>query len=226
MNLELFQRKLGYQFKDLSLLKQALTHRSHSSAHNERLEFLGDSILNFVVADLLCRQHTQISEGDLSRIRASLVNQTALARIAQTLGVSDQLRLGEGELKSGGFKRPSILADAMEAIFAAIYCDGGMEQVQSIISGLYQPIIETLDPRTAGKDHKTLLQEVLQKNRQDLPIYEIKDTVGEAHRQTFIVECQIPKLKIRTEASGSSRRQAEQEAARLALQKMGLETGS
>lgn len=162
MNLSRLERLLGYQFKDQRLLVQALTHRSHSATHNERFEFLGDSILNFTVAAILFHRLQREDEGDLSRIRASLVKQATLADIAHRLELPQFLRLGEGELKSGGFRRPSILADALEAIFAAVYLDSDVPSVQAVIEGLYTPLLDSVDFNTLGKDAKTLLQEVLQ----------------------------------------------------------------
>lgn len=159
MNLQLLQTRLGYTFQDAGLLQQALTHRSHSSLHNERLEFLGDSVLNCVVATILYERYTTIDEGDLSRLRANLVKQQSLFEIAQKLELSQFLRLGEGELKSGGFRRPSILADTLEAILGAIFLDGGFNPAAEAIRAFYIPILDTVDPQTLGKDAKTLLQE-------------------------------------------------------------------
>ncbi|TAM85256.1 MAG: ribonuclease III [Candidimonas sp.] len=211
------EQALGYQFRDAALLERALTHRSHSARHNERLEFLGDSVLNFVVASLLFRRFTKIDEGDLSRVRASLVKQSSLADIAQRLALSQHLRLGEGELKSGGFRRPSILADALEAIFGAIFIDAGFDAVQKVIADQYAPMLAGIDPKTLGKDAKTLLQEVLQGRGYELPAYRVLATHGAAHDQMFEVECAIPVLSIAVSASGGSRRAAEQSAATLAL---------
>ncbi len=211
-------RDLNYDFTDQRLLRRALTHRSHSSDHNERLEFLGDSVLNFVVAALLHDAFPDMNEGDLSRLRANLVKQSALAQIAGKLALSKYLRLGEGERKSGGSKRPSILADALEAVFGAVYKDGGFSAAYRVVSHQYQPILANLDPHTLGKDAKTQLQEFLQARRLSLPIYEVTDTHGAAHNQSFDVACRIPALDIVTTASGSSRRAAEQGAAQKALQ--------
>lgn len=215
------ENAINYQFKDLSLLEQAVTHRSHNAKHNERLEFLGDSVLNFVVASLLYKQFDRIDEGDLSRLRANLVKQATLADIAQKIALSDYLRLGEGELKSGGFRRPSILSDALEAVFGAVYLDGGFEAAQFVVSHQYEPILLTVDPKTLGKDPKTLLQEMLQGRRLDLPLYLVVATHGAAHSQVFDVECRIDKLDITVQASGSSRRAAEQAAALLAIERVG-----
>ena len=217
MSLDELQRQLGHRFADASLLLQALTHRSHGQPNNERLEFLGDSVLNCVVAAMLYRHFTRIDEGDLSRLRANLVKQQSLYEIAQRLGLSQYLLLGEGELKSGGFRRPSILGDTLEAIVGAVFLDGGFEAAQSVIVALYRPVLETVDPRTLGKDAKTLLQEYLQGKKLPLPVYAVVATHGAAHSQVFEVECAIPKLKIRVLGSGASRRAAEQAAARGAL---------
>ena len=208
---------LDYHFRNAAMLERAVTHRSHSANHNERLEFLGDSVLNFVVAALLFRRFPKIDEGDLSRLRANLVKQSSLAEIAQRLSLSQYLRLGEGELKSGGFRRPSILADALEAIFGAVFLDSGFEAAQKVIERQYVAVLVNVDPKTLGKDPKTLLQEVLQGRKLDLPIYTVVATHGAAHNQMFDVECSIPTLDIKVTAGGSSRRAAEQSAATLAL---------
>lgn len=217
VSLTRLQDAINYQFKDLALLEQALTHRSHNSKHNERLEFLGDSVLNFVVAALLYNQFDRIDEGDLSRLRANLVKQATLAEIAQKLNLSSYLRLGEGELKSGGFNRPSILSDALEAVIGAVYLDSGFDAAFNVVSHQYQPILLTIDPKTLGKDPKTLLQEMLQGRRLDLPVYLVVATHGAAHNQLFDIECRIDKLDIVVHASGSSRRSAEQAAALQAI---------
>lgn len=213
MELDTLQDALGYRFRNPALLEQALTHRSHGMPHNERLEFLGDSVLNFVVSALLFREHDEMDEGDLSRVRSNLVKQAALADIARTLSLSGLLRLGEGELKSGGFRRPSILADAVEAILGALYLDGGFQEVSATIERLYRPILAHIDLRTFGKDAKTLLQEMVQGRGLPLPQYTVAGTRGAAHNQTFDVICEIPSLSLRQQASGSSRRAAEQAAA-------------
>jgi ribonuclease III len=211
------QRELGYSFAQAALLLQALTHRSHSTPHNERLEFLGDSVLNCCVAHELYRRFGSLKEGELSRLRANLVKQEALAGLAHELELGAYLRLGEGELKSGGFRRPSILADTLEALFGAIFLDGGFPAAQNSIGGLYAPLLDHLDPQTSGKDPKTLLQELLQGRKIPLPQYAVVATQGAAHNQMFEVECQIPQLSVRTTGFGASRRMAEQEAARLAF---------
>lgn len=218
MDFKLLQDKLGHTFKDAALLQQALTHRSHSSLHNERLEFLGDSVLNCVVASLLFERYNKIDEGDLSRLRANLVKQQSLYEIAQRLELSQFLRLGEGELKSGGFRRPSILADTLEALFGAIFLDAGFNAARDVIRSLYIPILDTVDPKTLGKDAKTLLQEFLQGKKLALPQYNVVATHGAAHNQEFEVECLVPKLDIQVFGTGGSRRAGEQAAAKLALE--------
>jgi ribonuclease-3 len=218
MNLQLLQTRLGYTFQDAGLLQQALTHRSHSSVHNERLEFLGDSILNCVVASVLYERFNTLDEGDLSRLRANLVKQQSLYEIAQKLELSQFLRLGEGELKSGGFRRPSILADTLEALLGAIFLDSGFNSARDVIRAFYIPILETVDPRTLGKDAKTLLQEFLQSKKISLPTYNVVATHGAAHSQEFEIECLVPKLGIQVFGRGGSRRAGEQAAARLALE--------
>ncbi|VVE64112.1 ribonuclease III [Pandoraea anapnoica] len=219
-SLNQLEERLQYRFHDAELLCQALTHRSHSAANNERLEFLGDSILNCSVAAILFRRYGKLDEGDLSRVRANLVKQQSLYEIAQTLGVSDFLRLGEGELKSGGFRRPSILADTLEALFGAMYLDGGFEKAYAVIERLYTPVLEHVDPKTLGKDAKTLLQEYLQGHKIALPQYTVIATHGAAHNQQFEVECTVPKLDIKVGGSGASRRAAEQAAAKKALEEV------
>lgn len=220
MNSDLLYRKLGYRFNRPELLRQALTHRSHSLPHNERLEFLGDSVLNCAVAGLIFRHFPNLTEGNLSRVRANLVNQQALAELAQTLELGESIRFGDGELKSGGDRRPSILADTLEALLGAIYLDGGFAQAEEVVISLFTPLLHGLDPQTLGKDPKTLLQESLQSRRLPLPQYSVIATTGEAHQQQFRVECLIPKLNIRTVGEGASRRGAEQEAAKEAYERM------
>ncbi len=208
--------RLGHRFAQPDLLQRALTHRSYGAEHNERLEFLGDSVLNCAIARYLYDTFPQLPEGDLSRLRSNLVNQQTLFTLAQQLSVGELLRLGEGERKSAGFRRPSILADAMEALFGAVFLDAGFEAAQRVVLHLYVPFIEQADMQTLGKDHKTLLQEYLQARRIPLPQYSVIATRGQAHEQSFQVECLIGQLKLRTEGEGSSRRNAEQEAARAA----------
>ena len=211
------QRKLGYSFAQATLLQQALTHRSHSAPNNERIEFLGDSVLNCCIAHELYQRFADLKEGELSRLRANLVRQETLADLAQDLELGTYLRLGEGELKSGGFRRPSILADGLEALIGAVFLDGGFTAAEGVIRGLYAYSLEHLDPQTLGKDPKTLLQELLQALKIPLPQYAVVATKGAAHKQLFQVECQIPQLAIRTTGYGASRRIAEQEAAQLAF---------
>nr|WKF56799.1 Ribonuclease 3 [Paraburkholderia busanensis] len=208
---------MRYEFRNAELLRQALTHRSHSSTHNERLEFLGDSVLNCAVAALLFQRFGKLDEGDLSRVRANLVKQQSLYEIAQALNISEGLRLGEGELRSGGFRRPSILADTLEAVLGAVFLDGGFDAAQTVIKRLYVPILDHIDPRTLGKDAKTLLQEYLQGRKIALPTYTVVATHGAAHNQQFEVECTVPKLDVKVSGSGASRRAAEQAAAKKAL---------
>ncbi|OGA18104.1 MAG: ribonuclease III [Betaproteobacteria bacterium RIFCSPLOWO2_02_FULL_63_19] len=214
------QQVIGYRFAQSGLLAQALTHRSYGAAHNERLEFLGDSILNCVIATELYDRFADAREGELSRLRASLVRQETLHRIAQSLCLGEQLRLGEGELKSGGHTRPSILADALEALFGAIYLDGGFEAARQIIVRLYANALHDVDAKASGKDPKTMLQELLQARHIALPKYAVVSTSGAAHDQRFVVECLIPELSVRTTGSGSSRRVAEQQAAQRACEQV------
>ena len=216
MDLDGFSRSIGYRFKDPDLLLRALTHRSFGVENNERLEFLGDSVVNCAVALQLYRKFPRLSEGELSRLRASLVSQPALAAIAVAVGLGGQLRLGEGELKSGGARRPSMLADGLEAIIGAAFIDGGYEAAYALVEVLFRDALDRIDPNTTGKDAKTLLQEYLQAKRLPLPLYAVVRIRGEAHEQTFEVSCEIPQLNIRAEGEGPSRRAAEQEAARAA----------
>jgi ribonuclease III len=220
MDQERLQQRIGYRFSEPGLLARALTHRSHGALHNERLEFLGDSVLNCVVAAELFERFAELPEGELSRLRAHLVRQQALHEIAQTLGLGEHLQLGEGELKSGGFARPSILADALEALVGAIFLDGDFAAARETVRRLYEPLLEGLDPRALGKDPKTLLQELLQARKIALPQYSVLATRGAAHSQSFEVECLIPQLSVRTTGSGSSRRSAEQEAAMRAFEQI------
>ena len=210
------QQALGYTFSRPDLLTQALTHRSYGAVNNERLEFLGDSVLNCSVARALYDAFPDLPEGSLSRLRANLVRQETLAEIAVTLRLGDSLRLGEGELKSGGFRRPSILADALESLFGAVFLDAGFDAAQRVVRCLFDPLVEKIDPRASGKDPKTQLQELLQSRRLPLPDYRLVDTQGEAHDQNFIVECVLAKPVLSTRGVGKSRRAAEQEAARQA----------
>lgn len=212
---------LGYAFRQEGLLRQALTHRSYGAQHNERLEFLGDSVLNCIVARALYDAFPNLPEGTLSRMRANLVRQETLAEIAQRLKLGDYMLLGEGELKSGGFRRPSILADTLESIFGAVFLDAGFEAAQAVVLRQFEPIIASIDPNASGKDAKTRLQEWLQGRKHALPDYRLAGTRGEAHDQLFVVACHIPALGITTEGQGRSRRAAEQEAALAVLKQVG-----
>ena len=220
MSRERLEERVGYRFSRPELLEQALTHRSHGTPHNERLEFLGDSVLNCVIAAELYERFGDLPEGDLSRLRARLVRQEALHEMAQALGLGEHLRLGEGELKSGGSTRPSILADAFEALIGAIFLDGGFASAAEAVKRVYRPLLAGLDPQDLGKDPKTLLQELLQARRIALPQYAVLATRGAAHSQNFEVECVIPALSVRTTGSGSNRRAAEQEAALRAFEQI------
>lgn len=211
------RRRLGHEFSDPALLERALTHRSYAGGHNERLEFLGDSLLGCVIAILLYERYPDLPEGDLSRLRAALVNQASLFEVAQSLELGDSLRLGEGELKSGGFRRPSILADALEAILGAVYLDAGFDAVKAVIERLFAPRLDAAGSRPPGKDPKTALQEHLQGRRLPLPRYTVLQVGGEAHQQTFRVECRVDELGVSAAGEGASRRAAEQQAAQGAL---------
>lgn len=213
-------RRLGHEFTNPQLLQRALTHRSHSAAHNERLEFLGDSVLNCAVAKYLYDTFPELPEGDLSRLRSNLVNQQTLAMLAQQLALGEQLLLGEGERKSAGHRRPSILADALEALFGAILLDAGFAAAEKAVLGLYAPFIAQADLQSLGKDAKTLLQEYLQGRKLALPQYKVVEIKGEAHAQTFCVSCEIAQLKLITHGEGASRRIAEQIAAERAYQQI------
>ena len=207
------RERLGYTFRQPDLLAQALTHRSHGARHNERLEFVGDAVLNCVVAHALYERFPDIDEGDLSRVRASLVNRDTLAQIARRLNLSDAIHLGEGEQKSGGTDRPSILADALEALYGAVFLDGGFEAAREVIDRTFGDVLLNADPVSLGKDPKTRLQEWLQARHLPVPDYRIVEVGGEAHAQLFTAECSIPSLDVATQGSGSSRRIAEQAAA-------------
>ena len=213
-----FELRIGHRFSKPDLLRRALTHRSHSSTHNERLEFLGDSVVNCAVALELYHKFPQLSEGELSRLRANLVNQQSLAGVAQQFEFGSCLLLGEGEARSGGARRPSILANAVEAVIGAAFLDGGFAAAHRVVRTLLGRAIDAIDPATSGKDPKTLLQEYLQGRRIALPQYAVVATRGEAHEQQFEVECVIPDLGIRSLGAGMSRRSAEQEAARHAYE--------
>jgi ribonuclease-3 len=207
------QVRLGYAFRDASLLQRAMTHRSFGADHNERLEFLGDSVLNLVVAHLLFDRLATMPEGDLSRVRANLVKQETLHQLALHLELPGRMRLGEGELKSGGTRRASILADALEAVIGAVYLDGGFDAAHALVQRLFAKVEIRPDMQAAEKDPKTQLQEWLQGRKLPLPKYTVIGTSGAAHRQTFEVACEVPDLKKHERGSGASRRAAEQAAA-------------
>lgn len=210
-------KRLTHRFSQPELLTQALTHRSYAATNNERLEFLGDGALNFIIAHQLYQRFPKLAEGELSRLRAQMVKEATLSEIALSLDLGDALRLGEGELKSAGWRRPSILADALEAMIGAVYLDAGFEAAETFVLGLYQHKLETIDPKVVDKDAKSLLQELLQSKKLAVPEYSVIDTSGEAHAQKFTVECVVEKHQIRTVGEGHSRRAAEQQAAELAL---------
>lgn len=216
-SIESLQATLQYTFDDIALLDEALTHRSFAAKNNERLEFLGDGILNFVIADELFKRYPDVQEGDLSRLRANLVNKESLAEIANQLDLGDFIKLGSGELKSGGFRRPSILADSVEAILGAVYRDGGFESCRELINRLYVSRLSSPADLQSLKDPKTRLQELLQSRRISLPDYEVLSITGQAHAQVFHVRCSIGKLGVAVEGDGRSRRKAEQVAAELAI---------
>ena len=207
------QVRLGYAFRQHALLQQAVTHRSFSADHNERLEFLGDSVLNLSVAHLLYTQLANLPEGDLSRVRANLVKQDTLHQLAKTLDLPAVMRLGEGEIRSGGQNRPSILADALEAIIGAVYLDGGYKEAQALVERLFAQVDIKPDMQAVGKDPKTELQEWLQGRKLALPKYTVVGTSGAAHRQQFEVSCEVTELRQTQQGSGASRRAAEQAAA-------------
>lgn len=214
------ETRVGHGFSQRELLLQALTHRSYGADNNERLEFLGDSVLNCAVGLMLFRRFPQLQEGQLSRLRANLVNQQSLYEVARGLGLGSYLRLGDGELRSGGADRPSILADALESIFGAIFLDAGFPAAQAAIERLMGPAVEAIDPFSHGKDPKTLLQEWLQGRRKGLPDYKLVNIAGQAHAQLFTVECRIETLGLCTQGSGGSRKAAEQEAAKAAYSQL------
>lgn len=213
-------RRIGYRFNDSSLLEAALTHRSMGNRNNERLEFLGDGVLNCVIGEAVFRAREDSPEGDLSRLRASLVREASLVEIARTLDLGEYVRLGSGELKSGGFRRPSILADALEAIIGAVYLDGGFGAAREVVLALYAQRLQALPDAATLKDPKTRLQEYLQGRHMMLPAYTVLEVSGEPHRQCFRVECRIDEAGVETCGEASSRRRAEQEAAAQALDEL------
>lgn len=221
MNADKFCTLIGYQFRQQDLLEQALTHRSYSrSNNNERLEFLGDSILNLIISNHIYLRFTDADEGDLSRIRASLVKEESLAQIAMDIGLGDHIRLGGGELKSGGFRRASILSDALEALIAAIYLDSDYAQTEATVLRLYHGQLQTVDENANLRDPKTQLQEYLQARKMHLPRYQVEQTSGKSHNQVFTISCNIADLELQSKGKGSSRKKAEQQAAQKILDKL------
>ncbi len=212
------QQRLDHAFGNPKLLERALTHRSFSADHNERLEFLGDSVLNLAVSGLLFEKLSQLPEGDLSRVRANLVKQDALFKMASALGLATVIRLGEGEKRSGGHKRPSILADALEAVIGAVYLDAGFDVAAAMVRRLYADVELSSQMGAMGKDAKTELQEWLQARKMKLPVYRVVATLGEAHKQTFDVECSVAEIALAERGIGASRRAGEQAAAAAMLQ--------
>jgi len=223
VNAEQFLALTGFQFSQQELLEQALTHRSFSrSVNNERLEFLGDSILNLIISNHIYRRFTESDEGDLSRIRASLVKQETLAWIAREINLGDHIQLGGGELKSGGFRRASILSDALEALIGAVYLDSDYQQTETVVLDWYRELLENLDEGANLRDPKTQLQEYLQAHKKQLPGYRVEQTTGKSHDQVFTVSCRISDPDMQSNGQGSSRKIAEQQAARKILDKLGL----
>jgi ribonuclease-3 len=214
------EQRLQYRFRNPALLARALTHRSFGADHNERLEFLGDSVLGLAISGLLYERFSGSDEGDLSRVRANLVKQDSLHRIALTLELPGCLRLGEGEARSGGAQRPSILADALEAVFGAVYLDGGFDAARTLVQRLFSAVLTEPDLRSSAKDAKTELQEWLQARKIAVPAYAIVATRGHAHQQQFVVSCSVPALAVVQNGEGPSRRAAEQVAAQAVLAKL------
>ncbi len=214
---EALERRLEHSFTHPELIVQALTHRSHGANHNERLEFLGDSVLNLAVSQMLFKALSNLPEGDLSRVRANLVKQETLHKLALDLGLSGLIKLGEGELKSGGQKRPSILADALEAVIGAVFVDSGYAKAEALVFRLFDKVSINPAMSAAAKDPKTELQEWLQARRLKLPLYRVAGTTGAAHQQTFDVECEIAELNISQRGIGESKRAGEQAAAKAML---------
>lgn len=211
---------LGYDFNDNSLLDLALTHRSYSKDNNERLEFLGDAVLDLILSDVLYREYSLMEEGNLSRMRASIVNERSLSLVANQLLINEYLILGQGEATSGGSQRDSILANTLEAILGAIFLDGGYHSVEAIIIKIFKDNIDSIDPESDYKDSKSQLQEFLQQQQKDLPQYQLIDTTGDKHDQEFFIECVVDNGDIITTASGKSIKIAEQTAAFEALQRL------
>ncbi len=215
------ETRLHYVFRDRHLFERALTHRSFGAHHNERLEFLGDSVLNLAAAALLYHQAARQDEGQLSRLRAALVRAETLADVARSIELGRFLRLGEGEMQSGGAQRESILADALEALLGAIYLESGFDAAQEVMRRLFSPLLDSLDADVVRKDAKTQLQEFLQGQRLPLPVYTVRDVQGAAHRQRFRVECAVPALGLTVDGEGDSRRRAEQDAASRMIVRIG-----
>ncbi len=223
MNAEQFYALTGYQFEQQDLLQQALTHRSFSRHNNnERLEFLGDSVLNLIISKHIYNRFFDADEGDLSRIRASLVREATLAEVARSIDLGEYVNLGGGELKSGGFRRESILSDALEALIGAIYLDSDYDSTERAVLTLFQTQLDSIDSAASLKDPKTRLQEYLQSQQQALPHYRVDKTSGKSHSQLFTVSCAIRGGEMQTRGSGTSRKKAEQQAADKMLQKLGL----
>ena len=223
MNAEEFNALTGYQFKQQDLLQQALTHRSFSrNSNNERLEFLGDSVLNLIISDCIYHRFADADEGDLSRIRAALVKQETLAQVARELDLGDHIKLGGGELKSGGYRRASILSDVLEAVIGAIYLDSDYRHIEKVVLNLFQGQIDQVNTADSLKDPKTRLQEYLQARQQDLPLYEVEKTTGKSHSQLFTISCRIGDPDLKVSGSGTSRKKAEQQAAQKLLDQLGL----
>ena len=215
--LSALQTRLGYRFSEEALLERALRHRSFGADHNERLEFLGDAVLSLAISSLLFERFAGSDEGDLTRVRAHLVREDSLHKVALTLGLPEVLRLSEGEARGGGAQRVSILADALEAVIGATFLDGGFDAARVLVQGMFGEIIATTEIGSWSKDAKTELQEWLQARRLPVPAYRISATRGQAHAQTFEVECSVPALSLTHSGEGRSRRLAEQEAARRML---------
>ena len=214
------ERRLGHKFADPRLLEQALTHRSRGADNNERLEFLGDGVLGCAVADELYARFPQLSEGKLTRLRASLVREEALAEVGKAVGLGEFLRLGEGELAAGPEPRPSILADALEAVLGAVFLDGGYDAARRAVLAAFGALIDRLDPERPAQDAKTRLQEVLQARHRQLPQYRVVSVQGQAHRQCFEVECEVVETGMKAKGTGTSRQRAEQQAAMAMLEKL------
>lgn len=223
MNADKLCALTGYQFGQTNLLEQALTHRSYSRQHNnERLEFLGDSILNLIISNHIYERFSAADEGDLSRIRASLVKEETLAQLARQIDLGDYIHLGGGELKSGGFRRASILSDALEALIGAIYLDSDYAQTEAAVLHLYQEQLQSVDAGANLRDPKTRLQEYLQANKNSLPSYQVEQITGKSHDQVFTVGCKLTDLDMQSNGKGSSRKKAEQQAAQKILDKLGI----